>query len=70
MGTCRIFIAPKFDERGLPMLFRDQKGLFVELDKFTVNCKYLNSCSYFMSDVILKFFKSKSLVGVLEQPLG
>ncbi|XP_014276959.1 phenoloxidase 1 [Halyomorpha halys] len=38
-GTCRIFIAPKFDERGLPMLFRDQKNLFVELDKFTVNLK-------------------------------
>ncbi|KAE8573029.1 Putative prophenoloxidase [Halyomorpha halys] len=38
-GTCRIFIAPKFDERGLPMLFRDQKNLFVELDKFTVNRK-------------------------------
>ncbi|CAH1396533.1 unnamed protein product [Nezara viridula] len=39
MGTCRIFMAPKFDERGLPMLFRDQKLLFVELDKFTVNLK-------------------------------
>lgn len=40
MGTCRIFLAPKFDERGLPMLFRDQKHLMVELDKFTVTCKY------------------------------
>ncbi|CAH1402251.1 unnamed protein product [Nezara viridula] len=39
MGTCRIFMAPKFDERGLPMLFRDQKNFFVELDKFTVNLK-------------------------------
>nr|BBM95984.1 tyrosinase 1 [Plautia stali] len=39
MGTCRIFMAPKFDERGLPMLLRDQKVLFVELDKFTVNLK-------------------------------
>ncbi|KAE8573876.1 Putative prophenoloxidase [Halyomorpha halys] len=39
MGTCRIFMAPKFDERGLPMLLRDQKLLFVELDKFTVNLK-------------------------------
>lgn len=38
-GTCRIFLAPKFDERGNPWLFRDQKGLFIELDRFTVNCK-------------------------------
>lgn len=38
-GTVRIFLAPRFDERGLPMLFRDQKNLFVELDKFTVNLK-------------------------------
>nr|BBM95985.1 tyrosinase 2 [Plautia stali] len=39
MGTCRIFMAPKFDERSLPMLLRDQKNFFVELDKFTVNLK-------------------------------
>lgn len=39
-GTCRIFIAPKFDERGNPWLFRDQKTMFVELDKFKVNRKY------------------------------
>lgn len=39
-GTCRIFLAPKVDERGNPWLFRDQKNMFIELDKFTVNCKY------------------------------
>lgn len=38
-GTCRIFLAPKFDERGLPWLFRDQKGLMIEMDHFTVTCK-------------------------------
>lgn len=38
-GTCRIFMAPKFDERGNPWLFRDQKVLFVEMDKFTVDRK-------------------------------
>jgi tyrosinase len=38
-GTCRIFIAPKLDERGNPWLYRDQKNMFVELDKFTVNLK-------------------------------
>lgn len=42
MGTCRIFLAPKFDERGLPWLLRDQKHLMVEMDKFTVNCKISN----------------------------
>ncbi|XP_060525566.1 phenoloxidase 1 [Cylas formicarius] len=38
-GTCRIFMAPKFDERGNPWLFRDQKHMFIELDKFKVNLK-------------------------------
>uniref|UniRef100_A0A1B6MSZ9 Tyrosinase copper-binding domain-containing protein n=1 Tax=Graphocephala atropunctata TaxID=36148 RepID=A0A1B6MSZ9_9HEMI len=42
-GTCRIFLAPKFDERGLPFLFRDQKNLFVELDKFTVTLRSGNN---------------------------
>ncbi|CAG9854814.1 unnamed protein product [Phyllotreta striolata] len=35
-GTCRIFMAPKFDERGNPWLFLHQKNMFIELDKFTV----------------------------------
>ncbi|XP_045478104.1 phenoloxidase 1-like [Harmonia axyridis] len=39
MGTCRIFMAPKFDERGNPWLFRDQKTMFIELDKFPVNLR-------------------------------
>lgn len=39
-GTCRIFIAPKFDERGTAITFRDQRSLMIEMDKFTVNCKY------------------------------
>lgn len=38
-GTCRIFMAPKNDESGRPMLFRDQRLLMVELDRFTVSCK-------------------------------
>ncbi|KAF7284741.1 hypothetical protein GWI33_021611 [Rhynchophorus ferrugineus] len=38
-GTCRIFLAPKFDERGNPWLFRDQRLMFIELDKFLVNLK-------------------------------
>ncbi|KAF6200526.1 hypothetical protein GE061_004969 [Apolygus lucorum] len=39
MGTVRIFMAPKFDERGLPWLFRDQKEMMIELDKFVVPIK-------------------------------
>nr|XP_023022213.1 phenoloxidase 2-like [Leptinotarsa decemlineata] len=39
-GTCRIFLAPKYDERGNPWLFRDQKTMFIELDKFKVTCEY------------------------------
>ncbi|XP_057318501.1 phenoloxidase 1 [Microplitis mediator] len=35
-GTCRIFIAPKFDERRLPFSFSIQKDLMIEMDKFTV----------------------------------
>lgn len=37
-GTCRIFLGPKFDERGLPWLFRDQKLLMIEMDRFGINC--------------------------------
>ncbi|XP_030746158.1 phenoloxidase 1-like isoform X2 [Sitophilus oryzae] len=38
-GTCRIFLAPKFDERNDEWLFTDQKHMFIELDKFKVNLK-------------------------------
>lgn len=40
MGTCRIFLAPLNDERGTPMLFRDQRLLYIEMDKFTIASKY------------------------------
>jgi len=40
MGTVRIFLAPKFDERGLPFVFREQRKLFIELDKFSTTCKF------------------------------
>ncbi|KAJ9581270.1 hypothetical protein L9F63_023542 [Diploptera punctata] len=39
IGTVRIFLAPKFDERGVNMVFRDQRLLFIELDKFTTTLK-------------------------------
>lgn len=56
-GTCRIFLAPKFDERGTNWLLRDQRHMFIELDRFVVNCNYIyyihitricNNILYFM----------------------
>lgn len=41
MGTIRIFIAPKYDERGIILLYNEQKNLFVELDQFSVLCEYI-----------------------------
>ncbi|KAJ8961009.1 hypothetical protein NQ318_020314, partial [Aromia moschata] len=38
-GTCRIFLAPKHDERGNPWQYRDQKNMFIEMDKFKVDLK-------------------------------
>uniref|UniRef100_A0A0K8VQL9 tyrosinase n=1 Tax=Bactrocera latifrons TaxID=174628 RepID=A0A0K8VQL9_BACLA len=35
-GTVRIFLGPKADERGQGMLFKDQRLLMIELDKFIV----------------------------------
>ena len=34
MGTVRIFIAPKNDERGLPWQFVEQRTMFIEMDRF------------------------------------
>jgi len=41
MGMVRVYMAPKFDERGQQMLFRDQRRLMIELDKFVANCEKL-----------------------------
>lgn len=41
MGFVRIFMAPKNDERGQPMLFRDQRLFMVEMDKFLVAREFL-----------------------------
>ncbi|XP_058835187.1 phenoloxidase 1-like [Topomyia yanbarensis] len=38
-GTARIFIAPKVDERGTKLTFKEQRLLFIELDKFGVNLR-------------------------------
>ncbi|CAL7941780.1 unnamed protein product [Xylocopa violacea] len=36
-GTVRIFMAPKYDERGYQFTFKEQKNLMVEMDKFSVD---------------------------------
>lgn len=38
-GTCRIFFAPKVDERNNVLNFRTQRSMMVEMDRFTVNRK-------------------------------
>nr|P85046.1 RecName: Full=Phenoloxidase subunit 1; AltName: Full=PO-P1 [Simulium damnosum] len=39
MGMVRIFLAPKTDERGNEMLFRDQRLMMIEMDKFVVSMR-------------------------------
>lgn len=43
VGTCRIFLGPKYDERGYPWKLAEQKIMFIELDKFKVYCKHNTS---------------------------
>ncbi|KAK9503579.1 hypothetical protein O3M35_010108 [Rhynocoris fuscipes] len=50
-GTVRIFLGPKVDERGVPWLFRDQRNLFIELDKFIVNLSKGNNTIERSSDL-------------------
>lgn len=40
-GMVRIFMSPRFDERGTAMLLRDQRLMMTEMDKFPVACKFL-----------------------------
>lgn len=35
VGTVRIFLAPKKDERGFSFRLREQRTFFIELDRFT-----------------------------------
>lgn len=53
MGTARIFMAPKFDERGTEMLFRDQRLMMTEMDKFIIARKMLSA----LINAILLFIK-------------
>jgi hypothetical protein len=40
LGMVRIFIAPKFDERGQPLPYIEQRRLMVELERFIAACEY------------------------------
>lgn len=39
LGMVRIFMGPKFDERGAGWLYKDQRRMMIELDKFVAACK-------------------------------
>lgn len=39
LGTVRIFMAPRFDERGVPFQFNEQRLMMIELDRFRVNLR-------------------------------
>lgn len=49
MGTCRIFMAPHNDEKGTAMLFRDQRLMMCEMDRFVVACKFISISLNFFS---------------------
>lgn len=55
MGTCRIFICPKTDERGVPLTLEEQRLLAIEMDKFTVSCKFLSRTELMQFSIILVF---------------
>jgi hypothetical protein len=40
MGMVRVFLGPRADERGQGWLFRDQRLMMIEIDKFVTACKF------------------------------
>lgn len=39
-GTMRIFLAPKFNEKGEEFKFAELRLLMIEMDRFTVNSEF------------------------------
>lgn len=39
-GTVRIFMAPKYNEKGEEFKFSEMRLLMMEMDRFTVNCEF------------------------------
>lgn len=50
-GTARIFMAPTNDGMDTYLNFEKQRKLFVEMDKFVVNCKYT---SFFFYQILIE----------------
>jgi hypothetical protein len=70
-GTCRIFIAPKVDERGTALPFAQQRVLMIELDKFSVNLTPGSNMIVRRSDdssVTIPFERTFRAVGQANQP--
>lgn len=72
IGTCRIFMCPKNDERGMPIIrFEDQRSLMIEMDKFTV---YMNPGKNIIrrrsdeSSVTIPYERSFRNIGSRNQP--
>lgn len=72
IGTCRIFMCPKNDERGLPFIrFEDQRSLMIEMDRFTV---YMNPGQNIIrrrsdeSSVTIPYERSFRNIGSKNQP--
>lgn len=64
IGTCRIFMCPKANERGILFTrFEDQRALMIEMDKFTV---YMNPGM----NIIRRRSDESSITIPLEQSLG
>ncbi|XP_055532399.1 phenoloxidase 1-like [Wyeomyia smithii] len=70
-GTARIFIAPKVDERGTTLAFREQRLLFIELDKFGVNLRPGDNTITRRSDqssVTIPYERTFRRIGTAQQP--
>ncbi|XP_053688843.1 phenoloxidase 1-like [Sabethes cyaneus] len=70
-GTARIFIAPKVDERGTNLAFREQRLLFIELDKFGVNLRPGDNTITRRSDqssVTIPYERTFRRIGTAQQP--
>lgn len=72
IGTCRIFMCPKNDEKGMPIIrFEDQRSLMIEMDRFTV---YMNPGRNIIrrrsdeSSVTIPYERSLRNIGSRNQP--
>ncbi|XP_055603339.1 phenoloxidase 8-like [Uranotaenia lowii] len=70
-GTVRIFIAPKRDDRGVMLAFREQRAYFIEMDKFRVNLRPGSNVINRRSDessVTIPYDRTFRKVGTANQP--